>query len=135
MKLVGTDYREEIKMGIHITIKDTKFSNQAKAINNLKSNNKGEIDIEMDNVEITDEASVLNNMTDVQVDEVINQLKIQASLFEKTKEDYEKIENLLADIKNTQYSPKKVLQQHLSNLLTGTTANVVGAIIQKVIAP
>lgn len=118
-------------MGIKINIQNTKITDDARAFNDMKINGLNDVNVEMDHVEIKDKAELLNNMTDIQIDEVLNRLEKQTELLEKTSEEYQEISNLLTEVQQNRPNVRKILGQHLPNLLTGTLANVLGNLLLK----
>lgn len=116
-------------MEINIKMTNTKISDKAKAISDMTVHDVDNINIEMDGVEIKNEAKFLDNLTDAQIDEVLNQLKEQVELLEKTDEEYKEIRTLFADMQKSKLSTREILKQHLPNLLTGTLSNIISNVI------
>lgn len=121
--------RTEENMDIKIKATNTNMSDKSKVMEGITVGGIDNISVEMDNVEIKDEAKFLNNLTDRQVDSVLERLEEQMELLEKNREEYEEIKNLLADIRQGKSPAREILKQHLPNLLTGTLANVLSGIV------
>ncbi len=113
-------------MGINIKVTNTKMCNQAKALNGLAGSSSDDINIDLDGVDMKDEAELLNNMTSTQVDHVMQKLEEYAMTLDQTERDYVEIKNLFADMQRHRLSAKEALRQHLPNLLTGALANIIG---------
>lgn len=118
-------------MDVKIKMTNTKISDKAKVISNMTVSDIGDVNVEMDCVEIKDEAEFLNNLTNIQIDELLSQLKEQIKLLEKTSKEYNEIRNLLADVEKSRLPAREILKQYLPNLLTGTLANILGNIAMK----
>lgn len=116
-------------MSVTIKISDTKINDEASVMNNLTINASSNNSIELKQVEINDKAELLNNISELQADEILKQLEIQADLLRKSGRENQDLKNLLLAVKKPESSIKKILIEHLPNLLTGTLANIVSGII------
>lgn len=108
---------------------NTKISDKAEVMSGIKASNLNNINVEMDHVNINDEARFLDDLTDTQADEILEQLKEQEKLLEKTSQEYCRIQELLDDMQKGGCSARDVLVRHLPNLLTGTLANIIGNVV------
>lgn len=97
----------DMVLGIQIKLLNTKIDGRGKALNNLRSGDMGNINIEMDHVEVTDKAELLNEMIDMKADEGMEKLKNKSAA-------------------------QEVLRKQLPNLVTGTLANVIGNIVRMI---
>lgn len=113
-------------MGINIRITNSEISDKAEVMNGITGS---DIAVEVDRVKIDHEAKVLNDMTDAQVRNLLEQLEEQTKQLKKNGEEYSKIMSLFADINKEPTSAKRVLTQHLPGLLTGTLANVISGLL------
>lgn len=118
-------------MDIKIKMTNTKISDKVNVISNMSVSDIGDINVEMDGVEINGDAEVLNNLTDTQIYKLLDQLKEQTKFLKETDKEYKEIKNLLADVQKSKLSAREVLKQYLPNLLTGTLANILGNITIK----
>ncbi len=113
-------------MGVKIKLTNTKISDKGKAMNHMVSGDAGDISVEMDHVEIMDEAELLNEMTNAQADEVIRKIEEQAALLDQTGREYEEIQRLLAEIRERKVTVGEMVRRQLPNFVTGVLVNVIG---------
>lgn len=118
-------------MGIKIEITDSKFSDDAIVINGWNVSDASDVNVRMSHVEVKDNVEILNNLTDKQIDEVLERLEVQTELLEKTSGEYAEIKNLLAEVQRKKSPAREILKQHLPSILTGALANILSGMLMK----
>lgn len=116
-------------MALNIKITNSEITGQSSVLNNLKINSNQNVDLEIADTKINDMALVLDNMSDIQIDDIINQLTIQAQRLGETEKEYAAIQELLTDIKKSKYTLREALKKHLPSLLIGTLSNIISELI------
>lgn len=116
-------------MEINVRMTNTKIGDKAEVMSGIKASNLNNVNVEMDNVEIDNQARFLADLTDTKADEILKQLKEQEKLLEKTSQEYCRIQELLDDVQKGGGSAREVLVRHLPNLLSGTLANIIGNVV------
>lgn len=116
-------------MEINVRMTNTKIGDKAEVMSGIKASNLNNVNVEMDNVEIDNQARFLADLTDTKADEILKQLKEQEKLLEKTSQEYCRIQELLDDMHKGGCSAREVLVRHLPNLLSSTLANIIGNVV------
>lgn len=116
-------------MEINVKMTNTKISDQAEVMSSMRASNLDNVNVAMDGVEISNEARFLADLTDAKADEILQQLKEQENLLEKTSQEYCRIQELLNDMQTGGCSAREVLVRHLPNLLSSTLANIIGNVV------
>lgn len=116
-------------MQINVKMTNTKIGDKANVMSGMRASNLDNVNVEMDGVEISDEARFLDDLTDTKADEILKQLKEQEKLLEKTSQEYCRIQELLNDMQTGGCSAREVLVRHLPNLLSSTLANIIGNVV------
>lgn len=115
-------------MEINIKMSNTKIGGKAEVMSGIKASNLNHVNVEMDKVEINNEARFLDDITDAQADEILKKLKEQEKMLKKTSQEYCEIQELFNNIQ-TGSSSREVLVRYLPNLLTSTLANIIGNVV------
>ena len=116
-------------MQINVKMTNTKIGDKANVMSGMRASKLDNVNVVMDGVEISNEARFLDDLTDAQADEILQQLKEQGKLLEKTSQEYCRIQELLNDMQTGGCSAREVLVRHLPNLLSSTLANIIGNVV------
>lgn len=116
-------------MQINVKMTNTKIGDKTNVMSGMRASNLDNVNVAMDGVEISDEASFLADLTETKADEIFQQLKEQKKMLEKTSQEYYTIQELINDMQTDGRSAREVLVRHLPNLLSSTLANIIGNVV------
>lgn len=109
-------------MGINISLDNIKASGNTRVLNNTTIRGNGDVDINLQNLELEDQVEILENL---EIDSILSELEKKAAQLDKNTNEYFKIKEIL---KGNQWQKKNVCQlmaKHLSEFSQGVLASVV----------
>ncbi len=118
-------------MAISINIEDSTISGNSQVLNNFKSSGTQDINVDIKNISVNDAAQILNNMTDVQISEIMQELTSKQKQLDCKSKEYKEVCDIIEKTRNEKRQAKMTLLQHLPNLLTGTISNIISDIIMR----
>lgn len=116
-------------MGINISISNTKINDKAKVMANSKFKSNDDILIEMQELDISGQAKLLENL---EMDSILNELDQRIQYMERDSYEYYKIQEILKDSQGDKNDFVNCIIKHLGEFSQGVLASVVANLLMGV---
>lgn len=120
---------------IEITIYDAEVQGDTKIMNGTSPSDDRKVRFRMEHTTVKGALELLNNMTDQQVNQLTECIAEQVKQMDRRSVEYQELYRLLAETKKPHTSIRRVIAEHLPELVTGTLSNLFAFWITTVAMP